>query len=318
MKIGEVIETVPCIDEFVKNKEVDLLFTSNLSLRSVVVVRDERPIGHITRTHFYQKIGTRYGYNLFMGRQNQLIIKDNPLMVEHHTPITEVSTVAMSRPPEDLYDDVIVTRNGIYVGVVSIRELLLKLVDTQVAIASFLNPLSSLPGNKLIDEKLEESLLLPQYSLIYFDLDHFKSYNDTYGFNKGDKILLYLTDILKRNIVGVEDFLGHIGGDDFVAILPHYDTIPICERIINEFDAQILDFYDPEDLPTLQIHNRMGKLEPFKCTSLSVAVITNQNQQFTSVNHLSDAVTRVKKQCKKISGSCYLINEFKKEPYLVH
>lgn len=168
MKIGEVIETVPCIDEFVKNREVDLLFTSNLSLRSVVVVRDERPIGHITRTHFYQKIGTRYGYNLFMGRQNQLIIKDNPLMVEHHTPITEVSTVAMSRPPEDLYDDVIVTRNGLYVGVVSIRELLLKLVDTQVAIASFLNPLSSLPGNKLIDEKLEEALLLPQYSLIYF------------------------------------------------------------------------------------------------------------------------------------------------------
>lgn len=55
MKIGEVIETVPCIDEFVKNREVDLLFTSNLSLRSVVVVRDERPIGHITRTHFYQK-----------------------------------------------------------------------------------------------------------------------------------------------------------------------------------------------------------------------------------------------------------------------
>ncbi|MGG2108883.1 hypothetical protein [Lysinibacillus pakistanensis] len=116
MKIGEVIETVPCIDEFVKNREVDLLFTNNLSLRSVVVVRDERPIGHITRTHFYQKIGTRYGYNLFMGRQNQLVIKDNPLMVEHHAPITEVSTVAMSRPPEDLYDDVIVTRNGLYVG----------------------------------------------------------------------------------------------------------------------------------------------------------------------------------------------------------
>ena len=60
MKIGEVIEKVPCIDEFVKNKEVDVLFTSNPSLRSVVVVRDEKPIGHITRTHFYQKIGTPF------------------------------------------------------------------------------------------------------------------------------------------------------------------------------------------------------------------------------------------------------------------
>ncbi|WP_374964135.1 GGDEF domain-containing protein [Lysinibacillus sp. RS5] len=318
MKIGEVIESVPCIDEFVKNKEVDLLFTNDPSLRSVVVVRDDKPIGHITRTHFYQKIGTRYGYNLFMGRQNQLIMKENPLIIDRHTPITEASTEAMQRRPEDLYDDVIVTRNGLYYGVVSIRELLLKLVETQVAIASFLNPLSSLPGNKLIDEKLEEALQLPRYSLIYFDLDHFKSYNDTYGFNKGDKILLYLTDILKRNIVGTEEFLGHIGGDDFVAILPHYEANSICQRIIDEFDAFILSFYELEDLGQLQIHNRVGTLEPFTCTSLSIAVITNQYQQFESVDQLSDAVTRVKKQCKKISGSSYLVNDHEKETYLVH
>ncbi|GAB0170064.1 GGDEF domain-containing protein [Lysinibacillus sp. CTST325] len=318
MKIGEVIENVPCIDEFVKNKEVDLLFISNPSLRSVVVVRDDKPIGHITRTHFYQKIGTRYGYNLFIGRHNQLIMKQNPLIVDRNIPITEVSTLAMSRPSEDLYDDVIVTRNDLYYGVVSIRELLLKLVDTQVAIASFLNPLSSLPGNKLIDERLEGALQLSQYSLIYFDLDHFKSYNDTYGFNKGDKILLYLTDILKRNIVGTEDFLGHIGGDDFVAILPHYEAFAVCQRIIDEFDAFILSFYAVEDLAYLQIQNRAGKLEPLSCTTLSITVITNQYQQFESVDQLSDAVTRVKKQCKKISGSCYLVNDNEKETYLVH
>lgn len=206
MQIGEVIENVLSIDEFVKNKEVDLLFTSNPSLRSVVVVRDSKPIGHITRTHFYQKIGTRYGYNLFMGRQNQLIMKENPLIVDYSTPIIEVSTDAMDRRAEDLYDDVIVIKKGLYLGVVSIRELLLKLVETQVAIASFLNPLTSLPGNKLIEEKLEKALQLEKYSLIYFDLDHFKTYNDTYGFNRGDKILLYLTDILNRNITGIEDF----------------------------------------------------------------------------------------------------------------
>ena len=80
-----------------------------------------------------------------MGRQNQLMMKKNPLIVDRNTPITEVSTLAMARPPEDLYDDVIVTKNNLYYGMVSIRELLLKLVDTQVAIASFLNPLSSLP-----------------------------------------------------------------------------------------------------------------------------------------------------------------------------
>ncbi|MFJ7408164.1 MULTISPECIES: GGDEF domain-containing protein [unclassified Lysinibacillus] len=316
MQIGEVIENVLSIDEFVKNKEVDLLFTSNPSLRSVVVVRDGKPIGHITRTHFYQKIGTRYGYNLFMGRQNQLIMKENPLIVDCSTPIIEVSTEAMDRRAEDLYDDVIVIQKGLYLGVVSIRELLLKLVETQVAIASFLNPLTSLPGNKLIEEKLEKALQLEKYSLIYFDLDHFKTYNDTYGFNRGDKILLYLTDILNRNITGIEDFLGHIGGDDFVAILPHYEVASICQTIIEEFDAQIIDFYELEDLLQLQVPNRVGKLERFTCTSLSIAIITNEYQQFISVDQLSDAVTRLKKECKKIYGSCYLMND--KKTYLVH
>lgn len=316
MQIGEVIENVPCIDEFVKNKEVDLLFTTNPSLRSVVVVRDGRPIGHITRTHFYQKIGTRYGYHLFMGRQNQLIIKDNPLIVDCETPILEVSTEAMGRRAEDLYDDIIVINKSEYIGVVSVRELLLKLVETQVAIASFLNPLTSLPGNKVIEEKLEEALQLEEYSLIYFDLDHFKTYNDTYGFKKGDTVLLYLTEILSRNISGAKDFLGHIGGDDFVAIVPHYEVASICQTIIEEFDAHIIDFYELEDLLQLQVPDRVGNLERFTCTSLSIAVITNEYQKYTSVDHMSDAVTQLKKECKKIMGSCYLINS--KETYLVH
>lgn len=316
MIIGEVIENVPCIDESVKNKEVDVLFTQSPTLRGIVVVCDGRPIGQITRTHFYQKIGTRYGYNLFMGRQSQLVIKNNPLMVESDVPITEVSTASMQRPVEDLYDDVVVTKDGLFLGVVSIRELLLKLVETQVAIASFLNPLSSLPGNKLIDDMLEKALLFPKYSLIYFDLDHFKAYNDTYGFNKGDKILLYLTDILKRNVAGSEEFLGHIGGDDFVAVLPHYAVGSICQIIMDEFDAKIKDFYEPEDLLQLQVPNRVGELEPFSCTSISIAVITNENQQFETVEQLSDAVARLKKICKKISGSCYLINE--KETCIAH
>lgn len=251
-----------------------------------------------------------------MGRQNQLVIKNNPLVVESNVPITEVSTASMQRPVEDLYDDVIVTKNGLFLGVVSIRELLLKLVETQVTIASFLNSLSSLPGNKLIDEKLNEVLQLPEFSLIYFDLDHFKVYNDTYGFNKGDKILLYLTDILKRNVAGAEDFLGRIGGDDFVAILPYCDVGPICQAIIDEFDAKIMGFYELEDLVQLQVPNRVGKLERFTCTSISIAVITNEYQQFETIEQLSDAVARLKKACKQMPGSCYLIN--KKQTCLVH
>src|SRR5690606_2262947 len=98
--------------------------------------------------------------------------------------------LAMQRTEEDLYDDVIVIQNGEFFGVVSIRALLMKFVEIQVEFASFLNPLSNLPGNHLIDQKLNESLDYPQFSILYFDLDFFKTYNDIYGFNKGDKVLL--------------------------------------------------------------------------------------------------------------------------------
>lgn len=223
LNIGRIVKTVPYIAPSLKNKEVDKLFNENPNLRGIVVVHHEKPIAHITRTHFYQKIGTLYGYNLYMGRESNLLAKTNPLIVDFYQPITEVSKLAMERQEEELYDDVIVTKDGKFVGVVSIRALLMEFVDIQVQFASFLNPLSKLPGNHLIEQKLSEIIYLEKYSVIYFDLDYFKTYNDLYGFNKGDKVLLHLTDILKRNITQLGYFLGHIGGDDFMAILPHYD-----------------------------------------------------------------------------------------------
>lgn len=201
--IGEIIELADWIDEEVKNKEINETFVNNPTLRGIVVLQDHKPVGHIPRAHFYQKIGTLYGYNLYMGRTNKLIAKPNPLIVDFYQPITEVSTLAMARIEEDLYDDIIVTKEEQFVGIVSVRSLLLKLAETQVEFASFLNPLSSLPGNHLIDKKIEDILQQPAYSFIYFDLDRFKVFNDLYGFNRGDKVLLYLTQILKQHIAQI-------------------------------------------------------------------------------------------------------------------
>lgn len=312
LNIGRIVKTVPYISPSLKSKEVDKLFTENSDLRGIVIVHHEKPIAHITRTHFYQKIGTLYGYNLYMGRECKLVAKMSPLIVDYFQPITEVSKLAMERQEEDLYDDVIVTKDDKFIGVVSIRALLMEFVDIQVQFASFLNPLSKLPGNHLIDQKLSEIIYLEKYSVIYFDLDYFKTYNDLYGFNKGDKVLLHLTDILKRNVSQVGHFLGHIGGDDFMAILPHFEIESICSSIIEEFDMTIPDFYDDQHLndPNFQVKGRSGNLEKFTIMSLSIADLTNGHQQFDKIEDLSNAVAAIKRNCKKIKGSCYLVNEY--------
>ncbi|TSI06200.1 GGDEF domain-containing protein [Lysinibacillus sp. BW-2-10] len=309
--IGRIAKTVPYIDPFVKNKEIDKLFTENPDMRSIVVAHQEKPVAHITRTHFYQKIGTQYGYNLYMGRESKLIANTNPLIVDYYQSITEVSKVAMERKEEDLYDDVIVTKDGKFAGVVSIRALLMKFVEIQVEQASYLNPLSNLPGNHLIDKKLNETLRLEKYSIIYFDLDHFKAYNDLYGFKKGDKVLLHLTEILKRSIQQAGFFLGHIGGDDFMAIIPHYEVDDLCAKVIKDFDETIPKFYKSEHLndPNFKMKGRSGEMEKFAIMSLSIAVLTNEFIQFETIEDLSNTVAAVKRNCKKIKGSCYLIDE---------
>ncbi len=310
--IGGIVKKVPYISPSVKNKEVDKLFTDNPDIRGIVVVHHEKPVANITRTHFYQKIGTLYGYNLYMGRESKLLAKTNPLIVDYYQSITEVSRLAMEREEEDLYDDVIVTKDNQFVGVVSIRALLMKFVEIQVEFASFLNPLSNLPGNHLINQQLMDLISLEQFSLLYFDLDYFKTYNDLYGFNNGDKVLLHLTDILKRNVLHLGYFLGHIGGDDFMALFPHYDIESICEKIIEEFDETISKFYDPVHLsdPNFQVKGRSGQMEKLTLMSLSIAVLTNKQHHFEKLEDLSNEVAAIKRFCKKIKGSCYIIDHY--------
>ncbi|KYG91122.1 diguanylate cyclase [[Bacillus] sp. KCTC 13219] len=308
--IGEMAEQIMSVEPTNKNKIIDQHFTKDQTLRGLVVTDKRVPIAYISRTHFYEKIGTLYGYNLYMGRESKLIAKSTPLIVDFYKPIMDVSTLAMARSPEDLYDDIIVTKDGNYLGVVSIRTLLLKLVDIQVEFASLLNPLSHLPGNQLIDEKLNEILNYEQYSILYFDIDHFKMYNDVYGFKKGDEVLLFMTDLLKQYVLPTNGFLGHIGGDDFVAICTDYDIEEMCARIISDFDQQIIHFYDQHHFTddAFSITNRSGERVPFQISTLSIAVVNNRFTKYEFADALSDAVAKVKSECKKFQGSCYIVN----------
>ena len=310
LTIGHIVEEAEWIDEQVKNKEVNQKFVQQPSLRGIVIVKDQTPVGHIPRAHFYQKIGTLYGYNLYMGRANILLAKTNPLIVDAEVSLADASKLAMGRNDEDLYDDLIVTEKNCFIGIVSVRTLLLKLAEAEISRASALNPLSGLPGNQMIDQKINDLWNKENFSLIYIDVDRFKIFNDLYGFNRGDKVLLYLTMILKRCVVSPNDFLGHIGGDDFVIIVPHYDVTALCESIIWHFKENIHTYYDEAHLmnPPL-VKDRNGQeilLEPM---TLSIAVVSNEFQTFSNECELSNAVAQVKRLCKMQEDSCIHIHK---------
>ncbi|MBM7713344.1 diguanylate cyclase (GGDEF)-like protein [Bacillus thermophilus] len=309
--IGEIAEPVPCISPDTKSQEVDKIFSENHQLQGIVVIEQGIPIGLITKIQFYQKIGTLYGYHLYMGRPIPLLGPKKPLIAHYYDSITEVSKLAMSRKEEKLYDYVVIIQDHKFVEIVRIQRLLMKLVEIQVEIASYLNPLRGFPGNHIIEAKLKEIIGKEPFSILYFDLDHFKEYNDTYGFKRGDDLLKSTAELLKRIIVQNGVFLGHIGGDDFIAILNHYHYQFSFEKIIEEYGKMITSFYSPVHLLQQYVvtDNRLGVLEEVSLVSLSIAVATNEAQQFNSIEELAEFAAVVKKRCKKVKGSCYYVND---------
>jgi diguanylate cyclase (GGDEF)-like protein len=153
------------------------------------------------------------------------------------------------------------------------------------------------------------------FAVLYIDIDNFKEYNDVYGFENGDKALLMTADIINRALsdeIMPNAFIGHIGGDDFIAIIhdtEHVETI--CRHIIKTFDSNVKDLYTEDDKRKGYIitKNRYGIEEQFPLMSLSVAVATNKDRYYTSVENLSEVASSVKKSCKKCQGSCYIIDQ---------
>ncbi|MHC0036420.1 diguanylate cyclase domain-containing protein [Pseudoneobacillus sp. C159] len=306
--IGEIAEFVPTFGPDANNQQINELFKHDRKCSGVVVVENKVPIGLITRTNFYQKLGTLYGYNLYIDKSIQLLMNTNILAVDYSTSIIEVSKKAMSRDEAELYDYVIVTESGLYAGAVSISRLLMKFAEVQSQFASFLNPLTGLPGNRLIHEKMSESLSRDTFTVLYFDIDYFKTYNDIYGFAKGDQVIQATATLLKNAIMKRNGFLGHIGGDDFLAILYHHDYSHLCRSIIRDFDSMVQTVYTQEHLAQKYVlaEDRLGEKRKIPLLSISIAVISNQFQPFTTTEEIINQATEMKKLCKRKVGSCYL------------
>ena len=211
----------------------------------------------------------------------------------------------MRRDDTKLYDFVTVTREGRYLGVVTVKELLEKSIELEVANARQLNPLSELPGNALIDIELERlvRLGLPRI-VLYFDIDNFKAYNDKYGFKNGDRALKRLSSIIKES-ASEDDFVGHIGGDDFIAVTDALTARSVCETIISAFNDSVPAFYSADDVQRGYIEgkSRSNIEERFPLMSLTIVGVKASN--FQSSFDLARAAATLKKQCKRISGSNY-------------
>ena len=178
---------------------------------------------------------------------------------------------------------------------------------------TLLSPLTRLPGGQLVERAIEQQLHSSQpWSILYLDLDHFKAYNDVYGFLSGNDLIRLLASIAAetvRDLGGVTDFVGHIGGDDFIIISTPERVAPICERIFNRWEAESPAYYSPADATrgTITARDRQGNRHEFPLVSISIGVVTNQRRRITTKEEVSRIAAEVKYQAKTMPGdSCFI------------
>lgn len=279
------------------------------------IVNNNFPVGLVMRHDLDSALATQYGVAVFSRRPISLVMNKEPLIVDFYDTVNQVSKAAMERCNEYLYDYVIVTKDNKYYGVVTIRNLLEYTTKLEYNYAKGLNPLTGLPGNTVIEEYMEDMRSGEnECTVLYFDLDNFKVYNDTYGFENGDKILKYTGDLIQNKVKKTfpyNSFIGHIGGDDFVCVIQNdFDKCKnLCEDIIEEFDKEVLRFFNEKDKENgyIEALDRKGALDRFSLTSISIAGIHNNLRNYTDVEEISKDITIIKKSVKSIKGSSFFI-----------
>jgi diguanylate cyclase (GGDEF)-like protein len=290
-------------------------FLDNGEVRGACIINNDIPVGLVMKHSLDSALATMYGISIFSRRPVSLIMDANPLIVDYYTCVSEVSKEAMCRKTDNVYDYIIVTKNKKYYGIVTIKSLLNFTTTLERNYAMQLNPLTELPGNSIIQNSINNLIETNRKCcILYFDLDNFKVYNDTYGFENGDKILKYTAQLIHcelNKIFPYNGFIGHIGGDDFVCILENSleNCDKLCISILAKFDEEILKFFNEKDIANQYIEatDRRGNKDIFSLTSLSIAGIYGVLSKFSNAEEIALKVATIKKEVKKVPGSCYSI-----------
>ena len=180
------------------------------------------------------------------------------------------------------------------------------------------NPLTGLPGNNSIARHIEEKLQADGDSscVIYTDIDNFKAYNDKYGFARGDEIIRFTAGILKSAVDKAgcsSSFVGHVGGDDFIMIIPSEHCLFVTEDIIRNFDRDIINFYNRQDtdMRCIQATDRRGQPQIFPIMSISIAGIDLSYRRYSSFLEVNDACAEMKRLAKSTPGSTVFFDQRK-------
>lgn len=291
----------PVVTEATTNDALADLFMSQADLHAVALVQDTRPVGIINRAQFMNQYSKLYYRDVYGRKSCAVHANREARIVERNHSVDDLIGILTSQDQRYLADGFIVTDNGRYVGLGTGEQLVRSVTETRIEAARHANPLTFLPGNIPISQHMDR-LLKKQVRFVacYADLNHFKPFNDYYGYWRGDEMIRLVARIAVEQCDPQFDFLGHVGGDDFILLFQSADWRVRCERLVAEFNNRSKALFDEEARQAggILAEDRQGVERFFACTTLSVGAVVIDAKRFTRPEDVANLAARAKHDAK--------------------
>ncbi len=314
--ISRLLVDVPFVIAETTNDEVYVLFESNPKLFSIPVIENDMPIGLISRSSMIDRFVRPFRKELY-GKHSCIEFMDKkPLIVEGTITFHELSDLITNMEPHHLTNGFIITDNGKYQGLGSGHALLREITEMQISAARYANPLTLLPGNVPINEHIDRLIEKNiTFWACYCDLDNFKPFNDAYGFRRGDQLIQLVGDTLSKSVRVNLDFVGHIGGDDFILIFQSEDWEARCQHILSYLEQAMPTFYgdNDRDVGGINCEDRQGNNTFYPFSSLSIGAVKVVPNTFPSHHEVAAAMTVAKKEAKRLLGNSFFYERRSRE-----
>jgi diguanylate cyclase (GGDEF)-like protein len=293
-----------------ENSEIFRRFSEDPLLISIPVVKHGRPLGLINRHAFMERFAQPFQRELLGNKPCALFVQEHPLRVEKNTPLQEISQFLTESQNPRSSDDFIITDGGFYIGIGKWFDLLRAITRMQVEAARHANPLTMLPGNVPISEHISHLLKnRARFHACYCDLDNFKPFNDSYGYYRGDEMIRLTGRILRGACEPALDFIGHIGGDDFILLMQSPDWENRCNAALQAFAHASTALADEAHLEQggYESLDRQGRKAFHPLPTLSIGAYGVEPGVFTSHIEVADAASEAKRNAKNRPGNSLFV-----------
>lgn len=286
------------------------IFTNTPNINAVPVLNGIKPLGLIYRNELLASYSDTYGRALYSKKPAIDFIFQKPMIIERSMPLEQVSALLTAREHSEFTQPSIVVKDGNYLGIVSPRDLLKSITESKLEQARYANPLTGLPGNVVIEKEIDYMLNKQKsFQLAYLDLNHFKPFNDIYGYAKGDLLLKALANCIMLNTNNKNCFVGHIGGDDFIIMFKNNDAKHICQNILDDFDENSSIFITEQHKiqQGYSAFDRCGNKIFHPLVSLAIGIIQPSIAGYSSYHQIADLASKAKSEAKKQAGNSLFI-----------